>query len=51
MIGQYGVPLSYVIRECVEPDYNVESQPNYKFEQLSINCVLLTGLTYKTDAR
>ena len=51
MIGQDGVPLSYVIRECAAPDYNVESQPNYNFEQLSINCVLLTGLTYKTDAR
>ena len=33
------------------PDYDRELQPDYDFNQLSINCVLLTGLTYNTDAR
>ena len=37
--------------ECAAPDYVVESQPDYNFEIFSINCVPLTGLTYKTDAR
>ena len=40
------VPLSYVIRECSAPDYAIESQSDYDFEQLSINGVPLTGLTY-----
>ena len=33
------------------PDYAIELQPVYDIEQLSINCVPLTGLTYKTDAK
>ena len=32
-------------------DYAIELQPDYNFEQLSINCVTLDGLTYKTYAR
>ena len=33
------------------PDYAIELQPGYNFEKLSINCVPLTVLNYKTDAR
>ena len=51
ILGQDGVPLIYVIRECAETDYAIESQPDYDFEQLSINCVQLTGLTYKINSR
>ena len=51
ILGQYGVPLVYVIREFAAPDYAIESQPNYEFKQLSINCVPLIGLTYKTYSR
>ena len=40
-----------MIRECTAPDYAIESQPDYNFEQLSINCLPLAGLTYKIDAR
>ena len=29
ILGQYGVPLIYVIREFAEPDYAIESQPDY----------------------
>ena len=51
IIGQDGGPLRYVIRDYVAPDYTIESQSNYNFKQLSINCVTLTSLTYKTDSR
>ena len=51
IISQDRVPLSYVIRESKAPEYTIELQPDYNFEQLSINCVSLNGLTYKTDAR
>ena len=51
ILGQDGVPLRYVIRESKTQDYTPESQPNYEFKQLLINCVPLTGLIYKTDAR
>ena len=50
-IGQDGVPLSYFIRESDAPYYALASQPDYDFEQLSSNCVTVTGLTYKTDSR
>jgi hypothetical protein len=49
--GQDGIPLSYVIRENEEPDYTIEEEDDYDFEQLSINCAPLTGLIFKTDAR
>ena len=51
IIFQDRVPLIYVIRECAAPDYAIELQSNYDFEQLSINCVPLAGLTYKTYSR
>ena len=51
IIGQDGVPLSYVIRDSAAPDYAIESQPGYNFGQLSINCVPLIGLTYKKYAK
>ena len=40
-----------MIRECASPDYAIELQPDYDFGQLSINCMSLTGLTYKTDSK
>ena len=45
ILGQDGVPLSYVIREPAAPDYAIELQPYSDSEQFSINCVTLTGLT------
>ena len=51
ILGHNGVPISYVIRESEAPDYTLESQPDYAFQNLSINCVPLTGLTYKIDSR
>ena len=40
-----------MIRECAAPEYAIESQPYYYFEQFSINCGPLTSLTYNTDSR
>ena len=40
-----------MIRECAAPDYAIESQPDYDFEKLFINCVPLASLTYNIDAR
>ena len=40
-----------MIRECAAPEYAIELQPDYDFEQFSINCVPLDGLTYNTDNR
>jgi hypothetical protein len=51
ILGQDGVPLSYIIREEDDPDYGLEAEPDFDFEQLSINCAPLTGLIFKTDAR
>ena len=51
IIGLVGVPLSYVIMESAATDYTIESQTDYDFEQLSINCVPLNGLNYKTNDR
>ena len=51
IIGQEGGILRYVIRESAAPDYTIELQLNYNFEKLLINCVNLTGLTYKKDTR
>jgi hypothetical protein len=51
ILGQDGVPLSYVIRENEDPDYEGEDDDDYDFEQLSIKCAPLSGLIYKTDAR
>ena len=50
ILGQNGVPFSYVIRESAAPDYAIELQPNYDSKQLFINCVAFNGLTYETDA-
>ena len=46
-----GVPFSHMIRDSEAPDCTIESQPGYNSEKLSINCMPLTSLTYKTDAR
>ncbi len=51
ILGQDGVPLSYIIRENDEPDYDNEDKADYDFEQLSIKCAPLVGVFYKTDAR
>ena len=51
VLCQDGVPHSYVVRDSEEPDYTIKSQPDYEFELLLINCVPLTGLTYKTYSR
>ena len=51
IIGQDGVPLRYVIKESAEPDYTMESQTDYDFYLLFIDCMSLTGLTYKKYSR
>jgi hypothetical protein len=44
--------LSYIIREDDAPDYELEAEPDYNFEQLTINCdAPLIGVVFKTDAR
>ena len=47
ILGQYKVLLIYVIRECAVA---IESQPNYEFEQFSVNFVPLNGLNCNIDA-
>jgi hypothetical protein len=49
ILGQNGVPLSYVTRENEEPDYTEEEEGD--FEMLSIACNPVTGPGFKTDAR
>jgi hypothetical protein len=51
ILGQDGVPLSYLIRENDEPDYDDEDEEDFDFKQLSIKCAPLVGVFYKTDAR
>ncbi len=51
ILGQNGVPPSHVIREEDAPNYELENEPDYDFEQLSINCAPMEGLIYKTDSR
>jgi hypothetical protein len=51
ILGQDGVPLSYVIRDDDDPDYSNEDDDDYDFEQLSISCAPTAGLIFKTDAR
>ena len=38
ILGQDGVPLSYIIRENNEPGYEDEDKEDFDFEQLSIKC-------------
>ena len=40
-----------MIGESEAPDFMLELQPAYDFEHLLVNCMPLTGLTYKIDAR
>jgi hypothetical protein len=53
ILGQEGVPLSCVIRENNDPDYEDEDEDkeDFDFEQLSIKCTPLVGVFYKADAR
>jgi hypothetical protein len=50
ILGQDGVPLSYVIRENDDTDYDNEDEEDFDFEQLSIKSAPLVGIFYKTDA-
>ena len=51
ILGQDRVPLSYIVRENDEPDYEDEDEEDYDFEQLTIKCAPLKGIVFKTDAR
>ena len=51
ILGQDGVPLSYVIREDKEPNYEGEDAEDVDHEQLSVMCAPLKGIVFKTDAR
>lgn len=48
ILGQSGVPLSYVIRASEAPDYSDEADGD--FDALSILCAPLKGLVFKVDA-
>jgi hypothetical protein len=50
LLGQNGVPLSYVCRENDEPDY-AEDHEDGDFEMLCIACAPLNGIGFKTDAK
>ena len=43
--------MSYVIRDDDGPDYSLEEEEDFDFEQLAISCAPLTGLIFKSDAR
>jgi hypothetical protein len=51
ILGQDGVPLSYIICENDEPNYDNEDKEDFDFEQLSIKCAPLVRVFYKTDVR
>jgi hypothetical protein len=51
ILGQDGVPLNYIIRDNAQPDYTLEDEQDFDFEQLAILCAPLTGLVFKTDSR
>jgi hypothetical protein len=51
IMGQDGVPLSYIIRAEDAPDYAEEDEPDPDFEKMTISAAPLTGLVFKTDAR
>jgi hypothetical protein len=44
ILGQDGVPLSYIIHENNEPDYEKEGKEDFDFEQLSIKFAPLVGV-------
>ena len=45
ILGQDVILFIYVIRGCAALEHAIELQPDANFEQLSINCVLLSDLT------
>ena len=51
VMGRGRLSLIYVIRESEAPDYIIELQPDYNFNQLLINCVSLNDLTSNIYAR
>jgi hypothetical protein len=51
ILGQDGVPLSYVIRELEAPDYELEDEVDCDFEQLTVDCAPLTGTIFSADAK
>jgi hypothetical protein len=51
ILGQDGVPLSYVIRDNEAPDYELEDEVDCDFEQLTIDCAPLTGTIFSADAK
>ena len=47
IIGVRGVPLSYVIRENDDPEF----EPDVPFDDTVVNAITLEGIEYKQDAR
>ncbi len=48
--GQDGVPLSYIIRDNNEPDYEEEEEEDVNFEKLCVAAAPLEGAIFKNDA-
>jgi hypothetical protein len=51
ILGQDGVPLSYVIRDNQAPDYELENEIDCDYEQLTVDCAPLTGTTFSADTK
>ena len=51
ILGQDGVPLSYIIHDDDAPNYDEEDEADPDFEQLCVDAAPLVGLLYKTDAK
>ncbi len=51
ILGQDGVPLSYIIREEAAPDYELENEIDCDYEQLTVDCAPLTGTIFSADAK
>ena len=47
IVGVKGVPLTYVVREADQPNYD----PTLSYDEAVINAVTLTGQEYQQDAR
>jgi hypothetical protein len=51
ILGQDGVPLSYIIRDEEAPDYELEHEIFCDYEQLTVDCAPLSGTIFSADAK
>jgi hypothetical protein len=50
ILGHDGVPLHYVIRKEVAPNYDDENDPESSFDQLTVLCAPLDGPIFNADS-